>query len=77
MVRTEDFVNYFDYEYDEPSAGGPPFRIDLAATSRFLGAPTALLRVGIQAAEAPLTEKRPANLTFLIDVSGSRETSLV
>lgn len=76
MVRTEDFVNYFDYEYDEPAADGPPFRIDLAATSRFLGAPTALLRVGIQAAEAPPTEKRPANLAFLIDVSGSMQDSL-
>lgn len=75
-VRTEDFVNYFDYEYDKPADGERPFRIDLAATGDFLGGPTALLRVGIQAAEAPPTAKRPANLAFLIDVSGSMQDSL-
>jgi Ca-activated chloride channel family protein len=75
-VRTEDFVNYFDYEYEEPAEGERPFTIDLAATSQFLDAPTALLRVGIQAAAAPPTEKRPANLAFLIDVSGSMQDSL-
>jgi Ca-activated chloride channel family protein len=73
-VRTEDFVNYFEYVYDEPTEQDEhPFRIDLAATSKFLDGPRALLRVGIQAAAAPETAKRPANLAFLIDVSGSMQ----
>ena len=75
-VRTEDFVNYFDYDYEKPSNGEQPFRIDLAAASNFLDGPRTLLRVGIQAMEQPPTEKRPANLAFLIDVSGSMQDSL-
>ncbi len=35
---------------------------------------TALLRVGIQAFDPPPSEKRPANLVFLVDVSGSMQS---
>ena len=75
-VRTEEFINYFDYEYPAPSADDEhPFRIALAATTNFLDNPRALLRVGIQAAAPPPSEKRPTNLAFLVDVSGSMQDS--
>jgi len=73
-VRTEEFVNYFDYDYAAPGSDDKhPFRIALAATTNFLDNPRAVLRVGIQAATPPESEKRPTNLAFLIDVSGSMQ----
>lgn len=70
-VRIEDFVNYFKYDYSAPEAGGEhPFKVSLAATQNAFGRDTVLVRVGIQAKNAP-SEKKPANLVFLVDTSGS------
>ena len=70
-VRIEDFVNFFPYEYPAPAfEDEKPFSIALAATPHPLGRPTKLVRVGIQAAAAP-TAKKPVNLVYLVDVSGS------
>ncbi len=71
-VRLEDFVNYFDYEYETPEANSEiPFAIDLAGTDHPLGRATKLVRVGIQAEAPPNDEQKPANLVFLVDISGS------
>lgn len=76
-VRTEEFINSFVYDYPAPSTQERhPFRIDLAAAPSYLGAPRALLRVGIQAIEPERFEKKPTNLAFLVDVSGSMQDSL-
>jgi Ca-activated chloride channel family protein len=70
-VRIEDFVNFFPYEYPAPAfEAEEPFSIALAATPHPLGRATKLVRVGIQAAAAP-SEKKPVNLVYLVDVSGS------
>lgn len=69
-VRLEEFVNYFRYNYPAPEPGDEhPFSITLAAAPNLFPRETTLLRVGIQAELPP--EKKPANLVFLIDVSGS------
>ncbi len=69
-VRLEEFINYFRYDYPAPRPDDAhPFSISLAAAPNILQRETALLRVGIQAEQPP--EKGPANLVFLIDVSGS------
>ena len=72
QVRVEEYINYFDYDYDAPEPGSPePFSISLeAAPSRF-GDNLQLLRVGIQGEKVPQSERKPANLIFLVDVSGS------
>lgn len=70
-VRLEEYVNSFGYGYEPPAADAEePFAIHLAASRGFLGVGTALLRVGIQG-RLPSEEKKPANLVFLVDVSGS------
>jgi Ca-activated chloride channel family protein len=72
VVRVEDFVNYFAYDYPAPAADSDhPFAITLALAPQPSGRDTQLLRVGIQAALPPRAEKKPANLVFLVDVSGS------
>jgi Ca-activated chloride channel family protein len=68
-VRSEEYVNYFHYDYPAPTLKDEvPFSISLAASAHIADVPTKLLRVGIQGAVA---EKRPTNLVFLVDVSGS------
>jgi Ca-activated chloride channel family protein len=71
-VRVEDFVNYFNYDYPAPAEGAEhPFQISLAAAPNAFGRDTVLLRVGIQAMKPPASDKKPTNLVFLIDTSGS------
>lgn len=71
-VRLEEYVNYFDYDYEAPAQdANQPFKISLAAAPDLLGHNTVLLRVGIQGKLPPEQEKKPANLVFLIDTSGS------
>jgi Ca-activated chloride channel family protein len=75
-VRLEEYVNYFSYDYPAPEPGAQvPFKISLAAASQVFDRGTTLLRVGIQASKAAALQKKPANLVFLLDVSGSMADS--
>jgi Ca-activated chloride channel family protein len=74
-VRLEDYVNYFQYAYPTPPAEAEvPFAIALSAARHPLGTATTLLRVALQGKAAPEQQKKPANLTFLVDVSGSMQS---
>ncbi|MCW2878255.1 MAG: von Willebrand factor type domain protein [Sphaerisporangium sp.] len=68
QVRPEEFVNAFQQGYAEPSGDGFAVRLDGA---RGAADGTALLRVGLQTRTAEAAARRPANLTFVVDVSGS------
>ncbi|NJL95310.1 MAG: DUF3520 domain-containing protein, partial [Anaerolineae bacterium] len=71
-IRTEEFVNYFDYAYAPPGPEDPAFRLHLDAAPAPFGADGHyLLRVGIQGREIDPTEREPLLLVFVIDVSGS------
>lgn len=74
-VRVEEYVNYFRYADPPPRPDGDvPFAIHLeAAPSRF-GEGLHLLRVGIKGMELAAEERPPANLVFLVDVSGSMQS---
>ncbi len=75
-VRLEEFVNYFPYDYEAPPFEGEvPFSITLSAAASPFRAETTLMRVGIQGKEIPPGEKKPLNLVFLVDVSGSMSSS--
>ncbi|WP_237044850.1 vWA domain-containing protein [Aquipseudomonas alcaligenes] len=71
-VRLEELVNYFPYAYPKPE-GDVPFSVatELAATP--WNPETRLLRVAIKAADLSAAELPPANLVFLVDVSGSMD----
>ena len=70
-VRVEELINYFDYGYDRPSSAAQPFAITTAVTASPWGAGRQIVHVALQGYELPEAERRPLNLTFLIDVSGS------
>ena len=76
-VRLEEYVNYFDYGYEAPAYDAEvPFDIHLAAAPGLFEPETVMLRVGIQGRDAqPAAEKRPSNLVFLVDISGSMASS--
>ncbi|HET6621411.1 MAG TPA: VWA domain-containing protein [Dongiaceae bacterium] len=70
-VRVEEMINYFSYDYPGPAAGGDPFRVTTAVERTPWNPDTYLLHVGIKGFEPPMADRPPANLVFLIDVSGS------
>ncbi len=71
-VRTEEMVNYFDYDYATPSDKTRPFEPTVAVYPTPWNAGTRLLHIGIKAYDLPATAERPpVNLVLLLDVSGS------
>lgn len=74
-VRLEEYVNYFRYDYDSPAWGeAVPFAITLDGAPSPFAEGTTLLRVGIRGMDPPAEVRRPANLVFLIDTSGSMQS---
>jgi len=71
-VRLEEMVNYFPYNDALPSDGSPfGVTTELAVTP--WNPHTRLLRIGIKASDRAVAELAPANLVFLVDVSGSMD----
>lgn len=69
-IRTEELINYFSYNYAQPT-GNNPVRITSEIGTCPWNEQHRLVRIGLKAKEIP-TENLPAsNLIFLIDVSGS------
>ncbi|MGH8015104.1 MAG: VWA domain-containing protein, partial [Candidatus Zixiibacteriota bacterium] len=70
-IRTEEFINHFDYNYPEPH--NETFSVSLeGAPSRF-GTNAHLLRIGIKGKTVDEEVRRSANLVFIVDVSGSMQ----
>ncbi|MDP0490952.1 MAG: VWA domain-containing protein [Verrucomicrobiota bacterium JB023] len=73
-VRIEELVNYFEYDYAQP-AGEDDFAVHLAMASCPWEEKHHLVRVALQGKEVTREERKAANLVFLIDVSGSMNSS--
>ena len=69
-VRIEEIINYFDYGYAKP-ADGKPFAVHTETVDSPFRNGAKLIRIGIQAKEVSQAALPPANLVFLVDVSGS------
>jgi len=69
-VRVEEWLNYFRVHYPQPAPGAPLAVFMDAAPSPFSPGKH-LLRVGVQGRTLDVAERKPAHLTFLVDVSGS------
>jgi Ca-activated chloride channel family protein len=70
-VRTEELLNYFRYDYPRPADRARPFSITADMTTTPWNPGTRLLRVGLRGYDIERRERPPANLVFLVDVSGS------
>jgi len=69
-VRVEEFVNYFRYDYAGPS-NDQPFAVHMDAAPSPFTTERHIVRIGVQAKKVARSERKPAHLTFLVDVSGS------
>lgn len=70
-VRTEEMINYFRYDYSAPESGSTPFTVSTNVTTTPWNPNTRLMRIGLRGYDLPRSERPPANLVFLMDVSGS------
>lgn len=70
-VRVEEMVNYFPYDWPRPQTPDTPFRTTVTVTPTPWNAGTRLMSVAIKGYEMAPAAAPPANLVFLIDVSGS------
>ncbi len=68
-VRVEEYVNYFRYRYAPPIAGA--FSVSLEGAPSPFTRGHHVLRVGLQGKILSKSERRPTNLVFLMDTSGS------
>ena len=72
-VRVEEMINYFSYAYPTPTDVQTPFQLTTEIAPTPWNPHTHLLHIGIKGYEVPQEELPPANLVFLIDVSGSMQ----
>lgn len=73
-VRVEEMINYFDYQYPQPNSIHP-----FSVTTETVDSPwkqnAKLIKIGIQAKDLSTKQLPPANLVFLVDVSGSMDAA--
>ena len=75
-MRSEELVNYFRYDYPLPATREAPFSVTTDVATTPWNPATRLLRIGLRGYDLPRSGKDglgrpPANLVFLVDVSGS------
>lgn len=69
-VRSEEFINYFDYNYPVP-AKDETFSVYTEVGDCPWNKENRLVHVGLKGYTVPVEDLPPSNLVFLIDVSGS------
>ena len=70
-VRIEEMLNYFTYDYRKKPENGEKFSIYTEYSDCPWNKDTKLMMVGINTDEIDFEDKKPSNLVFLIDTSGS------
>ena len=71
-VRIEEMINYFSYNYPQPS-DDRPFSITTESAQCPWNNKHQLVMIGMQGRKIDLDQLPPSNLVFLIDVSGSMQ----
>ncbi|MET0458867.1 MAG: von Willebrand factor type A domain-containing protein [Ilumatobacteraceae bacterium] len=71
-IRVEEWINAFDYGDPAPAADGLAVVVETGDAPRADDG-TRLVRIGISTADLADADRPPANLTFVIDTSGSMD----
>lgn len=74
-VRVEELINYFSYDYPVPDDVKTPFSVNTEVATAPWNADRLLMQIGIKGFEVPESERKAANLVFLVDVSGSMSSA--
>ncbi len=72
-VRIEEMVNYFTYDYPQPTSNDP-FSITTEMSDCPWNKNHRLVHIGLQGKEIPTQNLPASNLVFLVDVSGSMDS---
>lgn len=72
-VRTEELINYFRYDYPRPDSREAPFSVTTDVSTTPWNPDTRLMRIGLRGYDVDAQGRPPANLVFLVDVSGSMD----
>ncbi|HLT49607.1 MAG TPA: von Willebrand factor type A domain-containing protein [Aequorivita sp.] len=72
-VKIEEMVNYFAYNYPQPT-GKDPFSITADVVNSPWNQDAKLVRIGLKGKDISMDNVPPSNLVFLLDVSGSMES---
>ncbi|WP_309399232.1 YfbK domain-containing protein [Cerasicoccus maritimus] len=75
VVRIEELINYFDYDYSVPETGEHPFSVNTEVAPVPWAQEHYLVRIGLKGYEVPWNERPASNLVFLVDVSGSMSSA--
>ena len=71
-VRIEEMINYFKYDYPQPT-GEDPFTVQTELAQCPWNKQHQLINIGIQGKSIDHNKLSPSNLVFLVDVSGSMD----
>lgn len=71
-VRIEELINYFAYDYAGPT-GPEPLRVHAEVAPAPWRPAHRVVRIGLQSRRVDTRQLPPANLVFLLDVSGSMQ----
>jgi Ca-activated chloride channel family protein len=74
-VRTEEMINYFRYNYPMPDSREAPFSVTTDVAVSPWNPDTRLMRIGLRGYDLAKKGRPPANLVFLMDVSGSMRSA--
>ncbi|MGV6830540.1 MAG: vWA domain-containing protein [bacterium] len=74
VVRVEELINYFDYDYPQPK-GEHPFSFNSEVSECPWNEKHKLVHIGIQGKSLDYDNLRPSNIVFLIDASGSMSSN--
>ena len=69
-IRIEEFLNYFNFDYEEPT-NGENVAMNYELSTCPWNENNHLLRIGLKGKSIPENDLPPSNFVFLIDVSGS------
>ena len=72
-VRLEELVNYFPYDYNEPK-GESPFSVTTEIAKCPWASDHQLMRIALRGRSIDLANRKPCNIVFLLDVSGSMQS---
>ncbi len=74
-VRLEEMINYFNYNYEVPT-GDDPFTVYTEMADCPWNPGHKLVMIGMRGQQIEMDEQPPANLVYLLDVSGSMSEEL-
>jgi Ca-activated chloride channel family protein len=70
-VRTEEMINYFDYNWPAAGSRDAPFKPTVTVSDSPWNEGRKLVHIGIKGYELPTRQRPDVNLVLLLDVSGS------